>query len=70
VSAVRNRALVFAAPQYFVAGNRLTECRGAVSVGAVSSVRGDATSSSYRSFEGDVLYRVPGQTDKRRKNNS
>jgi len=52
VSAVRNRALVFAAPQYFVAGNRLTECRGAVSVGAVSSVRGDATSSSYRSFEG------------------
>src|SRR5260370_42229857 len=43
VSAVRYRALVFAAPQYFVAGNRLTECRGAVSVGAVSSVRGDAT---------------------------
>ncbi len=43
MSAVRYRALVFAAPQYFVAGNRLTECRGAVSVGAVSSARGDAT---------------------------
>ena len=42
----------FAAPLHFVAGNRPTEFRGAVSVGAVSSERGDATKSSYRFFEG------------------
>src|ERR1019366_3646597 len=35
VSAVRYRAFVFAAPPYFVAGNRPPECRGAVSVCAV-----------------------------------
>jgi hypothetical protein len=40
---VRYRAFVFAAPQYFVAGNRSTECRGAVSVGAVSPAHGDAS---------------------------
>src|SRR5450759_4422652 len=39
VSAVRYRAFVFAAPRYFVAGNRPPECRGAVSVGAVSPAR-------------------------------
>src|ERR1019366_3808659 len=32
VAAVRYRAFVFAAPPYFVAGNRSTESRGAVSV--------------------------------------
>jgi len=40
VPAVRYRAFVFAAPQYFVAGNRSTEFRGAVSVGALSSACG------------------------------
>src|ERR1035437_6542643 len=39
VSAVGYRAFVFAAPPYFVAGNRSTESRGAVSVGAVPSAR-------------------------------
>lgn len=71
--AVRYRAFVFAAPQYFVAGNRPTEFRGAVSVGTVSSARGDASKNSYRPFEGVPRYRVSGisgQTDKRRKNNS
>jgi hypothetical protein len=43
VAAVRYRAFVFAAPPYFVAGNRSTEFRGAVSVGAVSPARGDAS---------------------------
>jgi hypothetical protein len=37
VLAVRYRAFVFAAPQCFVTGNRPMECRGAVSVGKVSS---------------------------------
>ena len=52
VSAVRNRAFVFAAPQYFVAGNRVTEYRGAVSFGAVQPARGDASRNSFRPFEG------------------
>jgi hypothetical protein len=36
VLAVRYRAFVFAAPPYFVAGNRPAKYRGAVSVGALS----------------------------------
>jgi hypothetical protein len=52
VSAVRYRAFVFAAPQYFVAGNRTTEYRGAVSLEAASPARGDASKNSYRPFEG------------------
>jgi len=60
VSAVRYRAFVFAAPPYCVAGNRSTEYRGAVSVGAVSAARGDASKSSYRSFEGVSWYPVSG----------
>ncbi len=43
VPAVRYRALVFAAPQYFVAGYCPPKCRGAVSIGAVSPVRGGAS---------------------------
>jgi hypothetical protein len=43
VAAVRHRAFVFAAPLYFVAGNRSTKYRGAVSVGTSSSARGDVT---------------------------
>jgi hypothetical protein len=43
VPAVRYRALVFAAPRYFVAGNRSTEYRGAVSIGAVLPRRGGAS---------------------------
>jgi hypothetical protein len=46
VSAVRNRAFVFAAPQQSVAGKPSTECRGAVCVGVVSSARGDASENS------------------------
>jgi hypothetical protein len=42
VSAVRYRAFVFAAPQYFVAGNRPSKYKGAVSVGAVSPAHGNA----------------------------
>jgi hypothetical protein len=68
VSAVRYRALVFAAPRYFVAGNRPTEFRGAVSVGAVSPARGAVSKKFLPSFEGVSC--IPGQTDKRRKNNS
>ena len=41
VPAVGYRAFVFAASRHFVAGNRSTECRGAVSVGASLFVRGD-----------------------------
>jgi hypothetical protein len=40
VSAVRHHAFVFAAPPHFVAGIHPTQCRGAVSVGVVSSARG------------------------------
>src|ERR1700694_4388895 len=43
VSAVGYRAFVFAASRHFVAGNRSTECRGAVSVGASLLARGDAS---------------------------
>ncbi len=43
VLAARYHALVFAAPPDFVAGNRSTEFRGAVSVGAVPPARGDAS---------------------------
>jgi hypothetical protein len=60
VSAVGYRAFVFAASPYFVAGNRSTECRGAVSVGAVSTARGDASKNSYRPFEGVPRYRISG----------
>jgi len=40
VPAVGYRAFVFAASRHFVAGNRSTECGGAVSVGASLLVRG------------------------------
>ncbi len=60
MSAVRYRAFVFAASRYFVAANRPTECRGAVSVGAVSLARGDASKNFYRPFEGVPRYRVSG----------
>jgi hypothetical protein len=43
VPAVGYRAFVFAAPWRFVAGNRSTECKGAVSVGASLLARGDAS---------------------------
>jgi hypothetical protein len=46
VAAVGYRAFVFAAPPFFVAGNRSTGCKGAVSVGVVSSARGDASNIS------------------------
>jgi len=64
VWAVGYRAFVFAASPYFVAGNRSTECRGAVSVGVVSPARGDASKNSYRPLRGcpvsGVWYRVSG----------
>jgi hypothetical protein len=41
VLAVRYRAFVLAAPQHFGTGNRAPECRGAVSVGAISPAHGD-----------------------------
>jgi len=43
VPAVGYRAFVFAASRHFVAGNRSTECRGAVSVGVSLLARGDAS---------------------------
>lgn len=43
VSAVGYRAFVFAASRHFVAGNRSTEGRGAVSVGVSLLARGDAS---------------------------
>jgi hypothetical protein len=53
------------------------ECRGAVSVGAASSVRGNASEKFLRRFEGVPVNVRPispdehgRQTDKRRKNNS
>jgi hypothetical protein len=55
VPAVRHRALVFAAPQHFVAGNRPTECKGAVSVGALPQEHGDASKKFLPSFRGGVL---------------
>jgi hypothetical protein len=43
VAALEYRAFVFAAPPYFVAGNPPAKYRGAVSVGAVSRARGNAS---------------------------
>ena len=43
MSAVGYCAFVFAASRHFVAGNRSTECRGAVFVGASLLARGDAS---------------------------
>jgi hypothetical protein len=57
VAVVRYRAFVFAAPRYFVACNRPTEYRGAVSLGAALPARGDASKNSYRPFEGVLWYR-------------
>jgi hypothetical protein len=53
VSAVRLRAFVFAASRYFVAGNRPTEYRGAVSVGAAFTLRVDV-SGILTVFEGEL----------------
>src|SRR3984893_157957 len=50
VSAVGYRAFVFAASRHFVAGNRSTKCRGAVSVGASLLAR-RRQRDSYRRFE-------------------
>ena len=52
MSAVVNRAFVFAASPHFVAGNCSTRCRGAVSVGALSPARGNASKKFLRRFEG------------------
>ncbi len=60
VSAVGYRAFVFAASPYFVAGNRSTECRGAVSVGVVSPARGDASNNFLPSFVRMPRFRISG----------
>jgi hypothetical protein len=48
----------FAAPRYFVAGNRPTKYKGAVSVGALSPARSDVDQNSNRPFEGLSCNRV------------
>jgi hypothetical protein len=52
VLAVEYRAFVVAAPPYFVAGNRLSKYRGAVSVGASFAGVRRRQPNSYRGFEG------------------
>src|SRR6202165_5293648 len=68
VSAVGYRAFVFAASRHFVAGNRSTECRGAVSVGASLLARGDASKILTVALRECPIQQ--GQTEKKRKNNS
>ena len=63
--------------RHFVAGNRSTECRGAVSIGASLLARGDASKILTVALR-ECLYRMSGnrvsgatgQTEKRWKNNS